>query len=554
MLNKKPLATAGVVALAFCVLTSAGCWRRKGAEAPSATPQNLLLITIDGLSAERMGCYNAQVRRTPTPVLDGLALAGVLAEHARATSMLSLPAHASLLSGLASAPLDGSAQTLALLLQAKGFRTAAVVASPALGTAAGLNRGFEIFDANLPPASRSDGLLLGDPQYRPARDATAVTRAAGDLLVSALTSAKQAKGGARPAWFLWINYADALPPYRVLNKKLADFFPDERDAAIASIDEELGKLFQVLEMADAKRDTLVVVAGGAPAPSFGSEAAAFRVPLLLARKGTLPAGRRVKTALSLCDLPATLASLLHVKPAPAWRPEQDLSAALLSGAEPQERATPFENPLPAHVFGTPAVPTAQDAQAYLALSAALQKGAPLTPALAATARRLATAFPASELLTGWAGVAALSGGAAAEAETAFTGALRLRPDSIAWRNNLALTLCAQGQMPKGLDMLNNLHEAYPDNLEVRNNLIRMLTFAGEKLLAARVPGDALACFQRVAQLAPKAAPAYAACGRAHEAMGQREDALSAYRKSLELDPQQLAVRKAVQALEPKAKE
>ena len=78
------------------ILINSGCPRKVQVQ----KNPNLLLITVDGLSVERMGCY-AEVERTPSPVMDGLAAAGVTLERAVTPSMLSLPAHVSFLSGLA---------------------------------------------------------------------------------------------------------------------------------------------------------------------------------------------------------------------------------------------------------------------------------------------------------------------------------------------------------------------------------------------------------------------------------------------------------------------
>ena len=553
------LRITAVSLLASALLHSAGCFKRK-TETAAASPQNLLLITVDGLSPERMGCY-ASLKRTPTPVLDGLAVAGVTLEDARAASMVSLPAHVSLLSGMtpekhgihanAGTPIDASVQTLALALQSKGYRTAAVVGNPALVAPTGLNRGFEIYDAQMPQSLRADGLLLGpDPQYQTAREAAAVTRAAGDLLVSALSSAKQAKDKQIPAWFLWVNYADALPPYRVADKKLAEFFPDPRDAAVAQIDEEIGKLFQLLTMAGAKGNTLVVVAGGAPSPSFAADGAAFRVPLLITRKGGLVTGKRIKAAVALTALPATLTALLHVQAQGAWTDGQDFSAALLAqGEPPAANAVTGENPLPKQVFGATVAPSSADIQAYLSLRDALLSAAPtLANAAVEASFKLTAAYPESELLTGWFGMVALSKGELPAAEKAFRKADLQASGSFAWRNNLAVTLCAQGRMPEGLDMLDKVYDANPLAYGVRNNLLRLLSFAGEKLLSVKEATSALTCFQRMGQIAPDFAVAYTGCGRAYVALGQRDMAIQAFNKSLQLDPQQPTAREALKAL------
>src|SRR5262245_65089324 len=58
----------------------------------------VLLITLDTTRADRLGCYGYGGGRTP--VLDALAEGGVLCERAYTVAPLTLPAHASLLTGL----------------------------------------------------------------------------------------------------------------------------------------------------------------------------------------------------------------------------------------------------------------------------------------------------------------------------------------------------------------------------------------------------------------------------------------------------------------------
>lgn len=66
-----------------------------GAEAPP----NILLISIDTLRADHLGCYGHE--RSTSPNLDELAREGVLFERALSSSSWTLPAHTTMLTGLA---------------------------------------------------------------------------------------------------------------------------------------------------------------------------------------------------------------------------------------------------------------------------------------------------------------------------------------------------------------------------------------------------------------------------------------------------------------------
>ena len=71
--------------------------QQPGAPAPKPTARNLLLITIDTLRADHVGAYGWARARTAT--LDGLARNGALFEHAYAAAPITLPSHATLLTG-----------------------------------------------------------------------------------------------------------------------------------------------------------------------------------------------------------------------------------------------------------------------------------------------------------------------------------------------------------------------------------------------------------------------------------------------------------------------
>ena len=120
-------------------------------------PLNVLLITLDTTRADRLGCYGYSP--ASTPVLDRLAKKGVLFERAYAPVPLTLPSHASMLTGLyppehglrnnGKAALSPGLPTLATELQASGYETGAFVAAFVLDHKFGLQRGFDTYDDDL---------------------------------------------------------------------------------------------------------------------------------------------------------------------------------------------------------------------------------------------------------------------------------------------------------------------------------------------------------------------------------------------------------------------
>jgi arylsulfatase A-like enzyme len=177
--RRLPPSTA--LALAFAAVAAVSCSHSR---AP-ASGADVVLITIDTLRPDRLGCYGHD--RPTSPHIDALADQGVRFAVATSTSSWTLPAHASIMTGLhpgehgvhsADLALPPSARTLAERLRDRGYATAGFVSHPYLGERWGFDQGFDHFDqsaaegsAHQPTAARVvDGALswLGRaPRDRP---------------------------------------------------------------------------------------------------------------------------------------------------------------------------------------------------------------------------------------------------------------------------------------------------------------------------------------------------------------------------------------------------
>ncbi|HEX6884219.1 MAG TPA: sulfatase [Planctomycetota bacterium] len=126
---------------------------------------SVLLVSLDSVRADFLGCYGAALPhapgRTPSAHLDRLAAEGVLYENARSTTSWTLPAHATLFTGLPElvhgVEQDGQRlpeelATLAERLRAAGYRTYGVYSGPYLAPSYGFGRGFERYEAAYGPA------------------------------------------------------------------------------------------------------------------------------------------------------------------------------------------------------------------------------------------------------------------------------------------------------------------------------------------------------------------------------------------------------------------
>ncbi len=114
---------------------------------------NILLISLDTLRADHLGCYGDP--RTISPTIDNLARRGVLFKSAIAQSPWTLPSHMSILTGLYPAvhgvgssnwELSKDSVTLAELLKSNGYHTAAFVDGGYLGRKYGYGQGFDLYD------------------------------------------------------------------------------------------------------------------------------------------------------------------------------------------------------------------------------------------------------------------------------------------------------------------------------------------------------------------------------------------------------------------------
>ena len=141
--------------------------RRRLRRRRQAAIRTVVLVTVDTLRADRVGAYGWAAARTPA--MDALAARGVRFTHAFAPAPITLPSHASLLTGLyppghgsrhnGMSMSDGPA-TLATVLREQGWATGAFVAAFPLDRRFGLDRGFDRYGDRMPRGA--DGRLLNE--------------------------------------------------------------------------------------------------------------------------------------------------------------------------------------------------------------------------------------------------------------------------------------------------------------------------------------------------------------------------------------------------------
>src|SRR5688572_32484623 len=168
---------------------------------------NILLVTLDTTRADRLGCYGRA--GAATPVLDRLAAGGVRFAEAVTVAPETLPAHATLLTGLlpprhgvrinAENRLESRHATLAEVARARGYETAAFVSAFVLDARFGLDQGFDLYDDRVEAA---EGAVF--PSGMNERPAGRTTDAALAWL--------RARDRRKP-FLAWVHYFDAHAPY-----------------------------------------------------------------------------------------------------------------------------------------------------------------------------------------------------------------------------------------------------------------------------------------------------------------------------------------------------
>ena len=170
----------------------------RGALARSRYPR-IIVVTLDTLHVAHTGPYNEEIRNTPT--LDRFAAAGVVFDRAYATVPITLPSHASLLTGRTPPDLgvmvNGDVlttpvETLAERLGRYGYRTGAVTSLGVLNQGTNLAQGFDHYDDEMGGE--------WERWYRTADEVVAAARAWVDQV------------GEEP-FFLWLHLSDPHEPY-----------------------------------------------------------------------------------------------------------------------------------------------------------------------------------------------------------------------------------------------------------------------------------------------------------------------------------------------------
>ncbi len=280
-----------------------------GTEATGSGP--VILISIDTLRADHLPVYGAT--GVETPHIDALARDSIVFENAYAHVPLTLPSHVTMLTGLLPAEagvrsnlgyrFDAAAHpTIPMLLKANGYATGAAVSAYVLRGATGLGAAFDHYDDRMDRSSTH--AALGDVQ----RSGRATVAAALQWIRSR---------GDRPFFFM-LHLFEPHAPYSPPEPFRSRYAANPYDGEIAASDADVGELIGALRASGIyDRATIILVSDHGEGLGDHGEAQhgiflyreAIHVPLILKLPGGEMSGKRAGTPVQLADILPTVAEI-----------------------------------------------------------------------------------------------------------------------------------------------------------------------------------------------------------------------------------------------------
>jgi len=282
--------------------------------ATAKSQPNVVIITIDTLRADHLGCYGYKQIRTPN--IDALAAESARFERAYTPVPVTLPAHTAIFTGtyptlsgmhdFSGNKLNATQPTLASVLKEQGYVTGAVVGSAVLDSRFGLNRGFDFYYDHFDFSRLQESNL--EEMERPGN-------VVADVTLDWLSKNHAVK------FFLWMHLYDPHYPYRPPPPYSEQYRDRPYDGEIAFADEQVGRLIAYLKANDLYRNTLIVLTGdhgeslgehGEKTHGFFIYNATLHVPVIVHLPGTTVA-RAVPDLANLADLMPTVLRALKLE-------------------------------------------------------------------------------------------------------------------------------------------------------------------------------------------------------------------------------------------------
>jgi choline-sulfatase len=276
----------------------------------------VILISVDTLRADHLSCYGD--RRIHTPHIDALTEGGTLFTHSASLVPLTFPSHVTLLTStypFANGIQDNGdelppgAVTLATVLKARGYRTAAFVSTFILDRRFGLNQGFDVYDSPF------------DLNQRPGIDPGDIKRPASAVEASAARWIAENDG--KP-FFVFLHFYDLHTPYDPPAAYRNRYPASGYDAEITYVDNTIGTFEDFLRQRGLFQKCLIVFTAdhgeglnehGESAHGYFVYQSTIHVPLIFhwpRNTGSFP--QRVDAPVSLINVAPTILQSLGLPP------------------------------------------------------------------------------------------------------------------------------------------------------------------------------------------------------------------------------------------------
>jgi arylsulfatase A-like enzyme/Flp pilus assembly protein TadD len=327
--------------------------RERPAAGPAAAPSvpgppigaagmNVILVSVDTTRADHLGCYGHPKVRTPN--IDRMAAEGVRFEECISSAPLTLPSHATMLTG--SYPFVHGARdngifvipddnrTVAEIFKDAGYATHAEVAAIVLDAKYGVGQGFDTF-GGVPPPEKKPAMRQfaqdpwdvelgeGPPEVAPVEPDVESDRKAGDVTRRGIEILTEEARLGRP-FFLFLHYFDPHWPHEA-PEPFAGQYEDGYYSEIAYFDHEFGRLMDALRGLGLAGRTLVILTSdhgegrgqhGEYTHSLLLYDTTLHVPLIMWCPGQVPAGQVVEAQVRLLDLAPTIVDFTRLERTP----------------------------------------------------------------------------------------------------------------------------------------------------------------------------------------------------------------------------------------------
>jgi arylsulfatase A-like enzyme len=290
-----------------------------------------VLVTIDTLRRDHCSAYGYE--RDTTPTLRRVAAEGARFDLAYSPTATTGPTHSTIFTSLYpiahgvvknGVPLGAELRTLAEILGARGYQTAAFVGSFVLDAKFGYDQGFDLYDDDFAPETSTFRGRFWEGHPVP----DGFDRRADETTRRAVQWLREGRDPDR-RFFLFVHYFDPHAPYvppppydsyfsgaggrSALEKEI-----DAYDGEIAFADHELGRLLSALAESGLEDDTLLAITAdhgeglgqhGHMRHGLFLYEEAVRVPLLFRWPDHIPAGLVFQEPVEFVDLVPTILGL-----------------------------------------------------------------------------------------------------------------------------------------------------------------------------------------------------------------------------------------------------